>query len=233
MLELTAKIRSQKGRGLNQLRKQGLIPAVLYGQKTKNLSLMVDAQDFEKIYQQAGQSTLINLKLKTKNEKDKEKVVLIHDLAKDPVTDKVIHIDFYQVRMDRLLKTEVPLVFVGESPAVQAEGGVLIKNIQKVEIEALPKDLPREIEVDISSLKTFDDNIYIKNLSLPEGVKIITEAEEVVASVIPPRAEAELEELEKAPEEKVEEVKVEAEEKKEAEKEEVTEEKPAEEKEEK
>lgn len=228
MLELSAKIRAQKGRGLNQLRKQGLIPAVSYGQKTKNLSLMVDAQDFEKIYQQTGQSTLIKLKAE-----DKEKIVLIHDIQKDPVTDKVIHIDFYQVRMDRLLKTEVPLVFVGESPAVQAEGGVLIKNIQKVEIEALPKDLPREIEVDISSLKTFDDNIYIKNLSLPEGVKIITEAEEVVASVIPPRAEAELEELEKAPEEKVEEVKVEAEEKREAKVEEVTEEKPAEEKEEK
>jgi large subunit ribosomal protein L25 len=223
MLELIVKLRQEIGKKNNQLRKQGLIPAILYGHGVKNIPLVVKAQDFEKIYQEAGESTLVKLKVKSKNEKDKERVVLIHDIQKNPVTDKIIHVDFYQVKMDEMLNAEVSLNFIGQSPAVIEQNGVLVKNIQQVEVEALPQNLPREIKVDISSLKTFDDNIYIKDLELPAGVKIIAEPEEVVASVVPPRKEAELEELEGAPEEKVEEVKVEAEEKREVKAEEIEE----------
>ncbi len=104
----------------------------------------------------------------------------------------------------------MPLVFVGSSSAVERESGVLIKNLQHLEVEALPQDLPPEIQVDISPLKTFDDNIYIKDLTISEKVKIMAEPEEVVASVIPPRTKEELAELEEAPVEEVEEVEVEA-----------------------
>lgn len=232
MLELSVKLRPETGRQNNQLRKQGLIPAILYGPKIKNLPLIVDYSDFEKVYQGAGESTLITLKLPS-NQKQKERKVLIYQVARNPVSDKFIHIDFYQVRMDKALKTEVPLEFIGRSSAVVEENGVLVKNIQEVEVEALPQDLPREIKVDISPLKSFDDNIYIKDLTLPSGVKITAEPQEVVASVVPPRKEAEIEELEKPPEEKVEEVAVEGEEKKEAKAEEVKEKKKSEEKKEK
>lgn len=243
MLKLSAQVRQNVGRGLNQLRQEGFIPAILYGEKMESLPLIVKTKDFEKIYQQAGQSALIELKTQNpypakqnfggegRKLKDdgQEAVVLIQDIQRDPITDKIIHIDFYRVRMDKVLRAEVPLVFIGESPAVEIEKGVLIKNIQKVEVEALPKDLPKEIKVDISSLKTFDDNIYIKDISLAGQAKIIAGPEEVVASVIPPRGETELEELEKAPEEKVEEVRVEAEEKKEIKAEEKAEEEKTEE----
>ncbi len=140
----------------------------------------------------------------------KERMVLIQEVARDPVSDKIIHIDFHQVKLDEAIRAEVPLVFVGSSSAVERESGVLIKNLQHLEVEALPQDLPPEIQVDISPLKTFDDNIYIKDLTISEKVKIMAEPEEVVASVIPPRTKEELAELEEAPVEEVEEVEVEA-----------------------
>ena len=207
MLELSVKLRPETGRGNKQIRKQGLIPAILYGRKIKNLALSVEARDFEKVYQEAGESTLIKLKIEEGQDKaKKERVVLIHEVANDPVSDEPIHVDFYQVKMDESIKAEVPLVFVGESPAVKEAAGVLVKNIQSLEVETLPQDLPHQIEVDVSSLKTVDSKIHIKDLKLPAAVKIEVQPEEVVVLVIPPRTKAELEELEEAPEEKIEEV---------------------------
>jgi len=205
MLELLAKLRQTTGRANTKLRKQGFIPAVLYGQKVKNLVLTVKELDFKKIYQEAGESTLIKLRI----EGEKERTVLIHDIARDPVNDRVIHIDFNQVKMDEKIVVEVPLVFIGQSGAVDKDEGVLIKSIQSVEVEALPTNLPHEIEVDISVLKTFDDNIYIKNLKLPEKVEIKANPDDVIASVIPPRTQEELEALEETPTEEVEDIEVE------------------------
>ncbi len=207
MLELLVKLRKEIGAKNKQVREQGFIPAVLYGQKIKNLNLSVKYQDFERIYKEAGESTLI--KLKIAKDKEKERTVLIHDIAKDPVSGKFIHIDFNQVRMDQTTTVEVPLVFIGKSEAIERDGGVLIKSIQAVEAEALPQNLPNEIEVDISVLKTFDDNIYIKNLKVSDKVKLTADSEDLIASVIPPRTKEELEELEEAPEEKIDEVEVE------------------------
>lgn len=220
MLELSVKLRKETGRKNKQIREQDLIPAILYGRKIKNILLSVKKHSFEKIYKEAGESTLIKLNIASDEEKSKkERVVLIHDIAKDPVSSEVIHIDFYQVKMDEPITTEIPLIFNGKSLAVEREGGVLIKSIQAIEIKALPEDLPHEIEVDISSLKTFNDNIYIKDLKIPDKVETTVDLEEVVASVIPPRTATELEELEQAPVEEVEKVE---EEKKGAEEEEET-----------
>jgi len=205
MLKLSSQIRQEIGEKNKLLRKQKLIPAVLYGHKIKNLNLTVNEHDFEKVYQEAGETNLIKLDIKGgENEKvystkGGERVVLVYDTQKDPVSDKIIHIDFYQVKMDEKITVEVPLVFIGKSEAVETDKGVLIKNMQVVEVEALPQDLPSEIEVDISLLKTFDDNICIKDLKIPEKAKIKNNLEDSVASVIPPRTTAELEDLETAP----------------------------------
>jgi len=208
MLELLVKTRSELGRNVKKVREQNFIPAVLYGHKIKNLNLYIDYDTFEKIYKEAGESTLIKLKIKDA-ETNKERVVLIHDLTKDVVTDKFIHIDFKQIKMDKLIKVEVPLVFIGESEAVKSEGGILVKNIHEVEIEALPQDLIHEIEIDISSLKTFDDNILIKDVKIPDNVKLTADPEDSIVSVTMPRTQEELEELEETPTESVEEVDVE------------------------
>lgn len=198
-IELNVQIR-EPGGNLKALRDKGLIPAVVYGEGQKNISLQVDYYEFEKVLKEAGESTIIHLKIGNES-----KNVLIHDIAKDPVSDKFIHIDFYHVRMDKVITTQVPLVFEGESPAVKNFEGTLIKTIIEVEVEALPKDLPHELKVDISALETFDDHVKIGDLKLPEGVTLKADSEEVIASVTPPRTEEELAELDEKPEEEIEE----------------------------
>ena len=212
MLELLVKLRQETGKQNRRVRKQGFIPAVLYGREAKNALFSVNEQDFKKIYKEAGGSALVKLKISNGEqniEGGNERVVLIQDTAKDPVSDRVIHIDFNQVKMDEETTVEVPLVFAGESMAVEREGGVLVKNIRSVEVKALPQDLPKQIEVDISIIKSFDDNLCVKDLKIPENVKIEAKPDDIIASVVPPRTSAELEGLEQAPVEKTEEVEVE------------------------
>lgn len=218
MLELSVNLRSEIGNKNNALRRKGLVPAVLYGHKIKNILLIIDALKLEKIYKKAGENTLIKLKITKQDKSDvEERVVLIHDIDKDPVKDNLIHVDFYQVKMNEAISAEVPLIFIGKSSAIDRDGGLLIKSFQHLEIQSLPQDLPHEIQVDISSLETFDDKICIKDLKISDKVKIMAEPEEVVVSVIPPRTQEELEQLEEKPEEKVDEIKVEGEDKKEEE----------------
>jgi large subunit ribosomal protein L25 len=202
-LELKAQTRKESGRKLKTLREKGFIPAVIYGSGHKPASIQVGYEEFRKVFEQAGESTLVKLKVD-----EHIKNVLIHDIAKDPVSDSFIHVDFYQVRMDKEIKAEVPLIFVGEAPAAKSMDGVLVKNITEIEVRALPKDLPHEIKVDISVLDSFDKHIRVKDLILPSGVKVDIELEEMVVSVIPPRTEEELKALEEKPEVKVEEVEV-------------------------
>ncbi len=208
MSVLTVKTRDKK-ETLITLREEGFLPIVLYGVETENLSLKVDIKEFKKIYQEAGESSLIPLKIEGEKE---ESMVLIHDLQYHPLTDEIIHADLYKPDLKKETEAAVPLEFIGESPAVKNLEGTLIKNIQEIEVKALPQNLPHEIKVDVSKLETFEDNILIKDLDIPEGVKVLKEEEEIIVSVTPPARVDE--ELEKPIEEKVDEVEK-AEEKKE------------------
>ena len=211
MLILSAKIRKETGKKVKTLRKQGFLPAVLYGPKIKNQNLEVDLKEFEKVFKEARESTLISLKVEGLKNKYS---VLIHSLARDPLTEKPIHVDFYQPDLEKEVEARVPLVFGGEALAVKDLGGTLIRNISEVKVKALPQNLPKEIKVNIEGLKTFEDNILIKDLKTAEGIKILEGPGEVVARVAQP--EKVEEELEKPVEEKVEEVEKVEEKKKEA-----------------
>ena len=123
--------------------------------------------------------------------------VIIHDVQFHPVSGNFQHIDFYQVKMDEEITVEVDLVFVGEAPAVKALGGIFLKNFDSLEVECLPKDLPKEIQVDISGLKNIEDCLYVKDLVLPAGVKISLQPETVMATVAAPLSDQELEDLDK------------------------------------
>lgn len=201
MLSLSAKIRKDFGKKVKALRKKGILPGVLYGPKVKATPLEIDLKEFEKVYQEAGESSLVSLEIVGQKQKN---LVLIHEVKPDPLTEKPIHVDFYQPKLEEEVEASVPLIFEGEALAVKDLGGTLIKNISEIEVKALPQNLPKEIKVNIEGLKTFEDNILIKDLKLPERVKILKEPEEIVASVSPP--EKIEEELEKPIEEKVEEV---------------------------
>lgn len=199
MLNLKAEKRTIEGKKTGSLRTKGILPAVLYGPEIENASIEVIYADFAKIYDEAGESSLITLKIGVK-----EYPVLIYDAKRDPLTNDFTHVDFYQPILTEEVEASVPLVFDGESLAVKDLGGTLLKEIQELEVKALPMNLPHEIKVDISSLKTFEDEILVKNLNLPENVSIDRELNDIVAVVVPP--EKVEEELEKPVEENVSEV---------------------------
>lgn len=200
MLTLSASIRKISGKKVKQLRAQGIIPAVLYGPKLKKpVNLQVDLKQFENVFNQAGETSLLSLEF------GKDKVqTLIYAVWHDPVSDQPTHIDFYQPALDEKMEIAVPLVFEGESLAVKEFNGTLVRNISEVPVRALPQDLPKEIRVDISKLKTLEDEILISDLQVLPGVELLRDSRDIIAVVAPP--EKVEEELEKPIEEKVEEV---------------------------
>jgi len=201
-ISLLAKKRDKKEKPKN-IRQKGLIPAVIYGPQTKPISLFVKAKEAEKAVE-VGTSHLIDLEINGTKKK-----VLIYDIQFDPITDKIIHLDFYAVRMDQPIKTEIPLDFKGKPPAVKNKGGVLLTEKDSVEVECLPKDLVDEIKVDLTVLKDLHDTIKVGDLKTPKGIEITEDKEVVIATIQPPRSEEELAELEEAPVEDVEAVEVE------------------------
>ncbi len=212
MLSLKAKIRKErKKRALKKLREKGLIPAILYGSKIKNICLTLDLKEFEKVYKKAGETEMIKLEV----DDGKEYLVLIKEVALHPLTDKPLHVDFYHPELKEEIEVVLPLVFEGEAPAVKELGGTLVKKLSEIEVRGLLQKLPKEIKVDISSLCTFDDRILVGDLKLPEGVKVLRDSKEILAFVAPP--EKVEEELEKPPKEEIQEVEVIKEKKKESE----------------
>lgn len=190
---IKAQTRDILGKKVKKVRTQGLIPAVLYGHGVKNQNLAVNGLEFKKLFKETGESKLIDLQIDEK----KPVKILIQDVTFSPLQGEVEHIDFYQIKENEKITTEIELVFVGEAPAVKELGGVLVKTYDAVEVECLPSELEKmdKIIVDLSVLKNFGDAVHIKDLVVPAGVKIKVEPEEVVALV------------EQIAEEKVEEVK--------------------------
>jgi len=187
---LNAKIRD-KNKKAGFYRKNGQLPAVVYGPNIEPKSLVVDYKEFSKVYKEAGGSSIIQLLI----EDGKQYNVLIHDVDIDPLSRNFIHADFYSIPLDEEITASIPIVFIGESEAVKSLNGILSKNIQEIEVSCLPKYLPKELKADLSLLKTFEDNIKVKDLDIPENVKIKMHKEDIVASVLPPRSEEELKSL--------------------------------------
>ncbi|HNY97557.1 MAG TPA: 50S ribosomal protein L25 [Candidatus Pacearchaeota archaeon] len=199
MITLNAKKREITGKQVGDLRKKGLLPGVVYGPKTENANVEIDSKEFAAVLKQAGESSLIELALG-----NSKLPVLIKDLFYDPLTSQPAHVDFYAPNMKEETEVTVPLVFVGESAAVKDLKGDLVKNIQEIDIKCLPTEIPHEINVDISSLATFEDKICIKDLKVSEKIKVLNGAEEIVVFV---QAHKDVEaELAATIEEKVEEV---------------------------
>ena len=200
---MTVALKTEKrdvfGKRLKSCRRDGKLPAVWYGYGVDTQAIAVPLKDFMKAWKTAGESTIIELDMD-----NARKSVLIYDVAFDPVTEIPLHVDFYAVRMDKPITATIPLVFTGESLAVKTMGGILVRVIHEIEVEALPKDLPRELTVDISGLAALKDRITIGNIILPDGVKTTADAADTVALVEAPVAE----ETETAPERSIEDIEV-------------------------
>ncbi len=177
-MELVAQPRTQFGRALKEIRTKGLIPAELYGHGIKNEHVAVIGKDFMKLLKKAGESTIIDLSIGSKKHP-----VLIHDVMQDPITDEVISVDFYQVRLDKKLRLKVPVHLVGESPAVKEKGGILVKALSEIEIEALPADIPHQLDVHLNLLTDIGSTIHVGELAAPKGVRVLVDPKFAIITV--------------------------------------------------
>jgi len=203
-MDLAVKERSAFGKKVNALRREGFIPAELYGHGVPNVHLSVAAKDFAKMYAAAGENTVITLVV------GKEKLpAIIHHVERHYISGATTAIDFYQVRMDEKITARVPIDFIGESAAVREKGAVINRSMAEIEVEALPNDLPHHLTVDLSALDDIDKTIYVRDIATPKGVTFLVEGDTAVATATAPRVEEEP----VAPAADVSTVKVEAEEK--------------------
>ena len=180
---LTATKRSKTDK-LAVIRSNGMIPAVVYGAQVENTIVSVLSTDFVKILKIAGESSTIVLEIASKKID-----VLIHDIQVDPIRGFPIHIDFLAIDMNKTIEVSIPIEFIGTAPAEKDSLGVLVKTLHEVDIEALPKDLPHNVVVDVAILVALDDQIHVKDIILPKGVKMITDANEVIALIAPIKEE--------------------------------------------
>jgi len=179
-IKLEAQSRSEQNGKAAKVRKEGFIPATVYGSGSKSQVIKVKEADFSKVFNLAGESHLINLSV----DGGAPHKVIVKDIQKDYLKGAVIHIDFFQVNMTKKITTEIPLNFIGESRAVKELGGTLIKNMDSLTIECLPGDLVDKIDVDLSALNNIHDAIKINDLVLPKGVELDSAHDEIVVSVI-------------------------------------------------
>lgn len=177
------------------IREAGDIPAVVYGPSMASASVAINAREFDRLYKEAGSSSLIDVVVP--GEKNGIKV-LVQDVQYDVVTRNHIHIDFRAIDMTKEMHVDVDLRYIGEAPAVKALGGTMVKIAESVSVKCLPQNLVSHIDVDLSSLVTFEDMIHISELVLPAGIVVTDDAFAVVAKVVPPLTEDQLKKLEEA-----------------------------------
>lgn len=176
MLELEIKPRDSK-ESAETLRAQGVLPAVIYGPKEEATAITINQKEFERLFKQAGETTIIKLK-----GIGEEKDSLVHDIQRHPVTDTVLHADFYVLEKGKKVTLNIPLEFVGEAPA-EKQGHILTKVLHEVEIEVAPAELPQHLEVDLSKLENVGDHVLASDIKLPKSAELKISPEEIVVSV--------------------------------------------------
>ena len=190
--KLNAQTRDVLGRKVKLLRKDGILPANVFGKKVKSLAVQVSENEFLKVFGIAGETSLVDLQITSGKSKKPGKTVLITNIQYDPVTDKPLHVDFHQVDLKEKVTAQIPVEVVGESPAEKQGFGTVVVYIDEVEVEALPTDLPDKFEVDLSKLTEVNQSVLIKDLDIDKKkVEVKAELDEVLIKVEPPREEEE------------------------------------------
>ena len=186
--ELHARMRDSSGKGVaRKLRREGFIPAVLYGAHTASVLLALEPRALMKaVDTEAGSNTLITLRVEGHTDLS-QKVVMLRDLQVDPVRRTPLHADLYEVRMDETITVSIPVRLVGRAAGVE-EGGIVDHSLRELEIECLPGSIPDDVEVDVSAL-AIGDSIHVGEIKLPEGVKVLDDAAMTVVAVTTPAAE--------------------------------------------
>ena len=188
-LELTLDAREAQGKANKRLRREGLVPGVVYGKGEDSTNVQVDAKTFETLYRAAGRTSVVKFRLPGGSRATSG---FIKSVQRHPLTGRAIHVDYYLVNLKVEMEVDVPLVFTGEAPAVEATGGTLLHNLSSIHVKALPTDIPHEVEVNVSVLTSLDVAIHVRDLSLNRDlVQVMTDGDTLVATVVPPRIEEE------------------------------------------
>jgi large subunit ribosomal protein L25 len=199
-IQLEASKREVIGKKVRFLRRKGSTPANMYGHGLESTALAVDSKKLKQTLARAGKTDLISLNITDSNG---PVMVLIRKVQNDPLTREVLHVDFYQVKMTEKIKADIPLVFVGEAPALKIKNVTLLRLLDTVHIEALPDHLPHNLQVDISKLENIDQSIFVKDIPLSAEVTLLSDPEQIVIKAV--ETHVKVEEPVVAPEVKAEE----------------------------
>lgn len=191
-IKLAATTRASAGKtAVKQVRKQGRVPAVIYGAKQSALGLEIDRRSIESILSHAvGENLLVDLEIKEEKGGTINRLAIIQEVQHHPIRGDIMHVDFHAVSVDEVLHTEVPVEPVGEPVGVKTHGGILEQMLRSLEIECLPKDLPELIQVDVSNLNV-GNAIHVRDIALPQGVKALNDPEVTVFLVAEPNVSVE------------------------------------------
>jgi large subunit ribosomal protein L25 len=188
--ELEVSKRDVTGKKVRFLRRQGIVPANIYGHGIASIAINVDTRSLKHLLAHTGKTDLISLKVDNSREPIR---VLMREIQRNPLTDEPLHVDFYQVSMTEKIKADVPLVFVGEAPVLKkVKNSSILHLLDALEIEALPDDLPHSFEVDISNLDELDNTIHVKDIPLGQGITLFSDPEQMVVKVAEARKEEEV-----------------------------------------
>ena len=188
---LKAAIRTVQGKQVRGLRRAGWLPAVVYGHGMEAFSIQLNSREVSRTLVRTGRASLMALDLDGQETRN----VLIREIQRDPVTQQVLHMDFYQVRMDEAIHLSIPVRLTGKAPAVREKDGVLVQGLTEIEIECLPGDLIAMVEADLSELHNIGDTISVKDLSVPSTIKVLADPDEMIAVITYQAAEEVVEEV--------------------------------------
>jgi large subunit ribosomal protein L25 len=177
-ITIQATLREVIGKQVKQLRREGKVPGVIYGPNMQPKSLLFDGMELKHVLREAGGTNIIELRIDGESHH-----TLVREVQRDPIKGDILHVDFYEVALDRAIRAEIPVVLVGESPAITSREGVLIHATTSVEVEALPTDLVNEIEVDMTALKEVGDMLLVGDLQVPKTIRILTDPDEMVVKI--------------------------------------------------
>jgi large subunit ribosomal protein L25 len=203
--ELKVSTRDTLGKKVRFLRRKGLTPANLYGPNIESIPLQVESTLLKRLIARVGRNALVTLMVD-----GKPRVVMIRDIQRNPLTDDLLHVGFFQVEMTHRVRTEVPLLFLGDAPAAKSSRGILLQDLTALQVEALPGELPRNIEVDLSGLEEIGQAIHVRDIPVSDTLEVLNDPDQLVVRVMETRVEVEevvaaTEEEEAPPEEEADE----------------------------